>query len=298
MEETREKMALVLGRLKDLGLGNPDGIPSSLAQASNAELQAIADRDSERLVEPTDQACTACIDGRRCNCNADGSEPKVRLRRVGGSASNYGVALNAEASIIDTLDPESPLGAQIGIVDESVGGRSAHLGCGGANGEVEDHRAIAEKPAILSATKAFMEIPQVREYLGVGYDDGLGERVRKNADTTAEYLTQKGWDGQTYVEGVEASYPENVAYLEVDENDKFHGHKEPKLTIIIGDKTAPLDEDGFVWNLRASKEAAEKLAGQRGEEGYRQVLIAEIAKHMAVADRLASTETPVILQVA
>jgi len=299
MEQTRERKAIVLGRLQDFGLGNPEGIPSSLANASHAELQEIADRDNEALVEPNDFTCTACVDGRKCIHNADGSEPKLRLRRVGGSASNYGVALNADASIVAVLNPEAPLGEQINTVDDFMGYRSAHLGgCGGAIGEIADHEAIHQKSAVLAAVKAFMAVPEVREYLGVDYTDELGERVRVNAGKTAEYLRTMGWDGQKYVDGVKDEVPENVEDLETDPNDhKFHGHKEAKLTVIIGDKTSA-QNDEFVWNLCASKEVAEKLAGQRGEEGYTQAIIAELAKHFAVVDRLPVGELPVILQVA
>lgn len=299
MEQTRERKAIVVGRLKDFGLGNPEGIPSSLANASEAELQEIAERDNEALVEPNDLTCTACVDGRKCKHNADGSEAKIRLRRVGGSASNYGVALNADASLVATLNPEAPLGEQISTVDDFMGYRSAHLGaCGGANGEIADHELIHGKPAVLDAVKAFMAVSEVRTYLGVDYSDELGKRVRENAGKTAEYLKSMGWDGQTYVDGVKDEAPENVEDLETDPNDhKFHGHKEAKLTIIIGDKTSAQDDE-FVWNLKASKEIAEKLAGQRGKEGYTQAIIAELAKHFAVVDRLPVGELPVILQVA
>ncbi len=306
MEKTRERKAVVIGRLRDLGLGNPDGIPSSLAEASEDELQQVAERDNERLVEPNDLSCTNCIDGRTCKCNADGSEPRIRLRRVGGSASNLGVALNAEASITETLNSDSALGDDIAIIDKVVGYRSAHLGgCGGANGEIADNRAIHEKPNVMNAVKALLSIPEVTEYLQLDAikqslgDEAFGalfETVRDNAGKTADFLESKGWDGQKYVDGVAVEYPENVADLEVDD-DKYHGHKEPKLTIIIGDMTMPLEDDGFTWNLKATKEVAEKLSGQSGARGYALATIADVAKHISVADRLPSDKTPVILQV-
>lgn len=297
MEETREVTGVYVGRFKDLGLGNKNGIPSAYAGYNEAQLTAIAEKNAQALVAPTDLTCAACVDGRCTLHNADGSPAEVRLRRVGGSASNYGVALNAEASIVDTLDPEAPLGDQIQIVDDFMGARSAHEGgCGGANGEIPDHELIAHDPAIMNATKAFMEIPSVREYLEADFDEALGERVVANAAKTAELLQEAGWDGQKYVDGVIAQHPRGVETLEVDPDDhEFHGHKEPSLTIVIGDKTMPLDHDGFVWNLKATKEAAKKLAGQRGTEGYIQALIADIAKHMAVCKRLPSDEAPILL---
>lgn len=309
MEKTIERKAVVIGRLKDLGLGNPEGIPSSLNRASNEELQAIAEHDNDRLVVPSDESVTACIDGRYCKGNADGSDAKVRLRRVGGSASNTGAAFNADASITQTIDLAGSLNDITDEIDDLVGYRSAHLGgCGGANGEIADNMAIHETPAIIDAAKALLAIPEVAEYLGVdsikqeigdAAYDALFDRVKENGAKTAALLESKGWNGQSYVDRVKRSYPENVEDLEVDHNDeKFHGHKEPKLTIIVGDLTMPLDDDGFTWNLKASKAFAEAMAGQRGREGYLQALIADVAKHMAVASRLPSDETPVFLQVA
>lgn len=297
MEKTREKKAVVLGRLRDFELGNPDGIPSTYANATDEELQRIAEQDCESLIEPDDLICTSCIDGRTCIHNADESAPRTRLSRVGGSASNLGVALNAESSVVDTFSIDSSLGAKIELVDDVVGYRSAHLGgCGGANGEIPDNQLINQHPAILAATRSLMEVPQVKEYFGVGYDENLAERVRENAGKTAEFLISNSWDGQAYVEGVKNEYPENVEDLEVDESDhEFHGHKEPNLLIIIGDKAAPLNYKGFAWNLAASKAVAEKLAGQRGQEGYQQVLIAEVAKHMAVCHRLPHPDMPIFL---
>ncbi len=141
-----------------------------------------------------------------------------------------------------------------------------------------------------------MSIPEVNDYLGAAYDETLAERVQINAQSTAEFLKVNGWNGQAYVEGVKKQNPGGVETLDVDPDDHaFHGHKEPSLTIVIGDKTMPLDHDGFVWNLKATKQAAEKLAGERGHEGYVQALIADIAKHMAVCKRLPSEQTPIFL---
>lgn len=304
MEKTRERTGgKFIARLGDLGLGSPEGIPSRYAHAGDDELNEIAAKFAERLQEPTDLTAIACIDGRERLANADGSDPEIRLRRVGGSASNLGVALNAEAPIVDTLEPDSDLGMQIttvdGFVKELTGfDRSAHLGgCGGANGEIDDDEAIKITPAILAATKAFMDIPEVLEDLGVGYDDALGERVRVSSGKTAQLLKAGGWDGQKYVEGVVEANPRAVEDLEVDHDDKeFYGHRENSLVVIIGKETLKVDNE-FVWNLEASKKVAEAFAGQRGREGYVQALIAEIAKHMAVANRLPGKDTPIFLLV-
>lgn len=297
LEKTRERTGQFIGRLGDLGLGSPDGIPSYYATKTPEELNEIAHEQAQMLVAPTDLTCTACIDGRCTLHNADGSPSVIRLRRVGGSASDLGVALNAEASIVDTLDDSATLDDDIRAIEQYMGEPSAHLGgCGGANGEVNDHELIYGDEAILAATKIFMEIPQVKEALGVGYDDDLGVRVQGCAAKTAEFLRAKGWNGQAYVDGVVERNPRGVEVLEADDDDHtYHGHKEPAVVIILGDETMPLDYDGFVWNVLATKQAAEKLAGQRGIKGYQQALIAEIAKHMAVCRRLPSVKTPIFL---
>jgi hypothetical protein len=315
METTLERKVIIVGRLGQLKLGNKEGIPSRYREATAAELQEMAEEKARKLLLPTDIKATGCIDGRKKLRNMDGSSPEIRLRRVGGSASNLGVALNAEASFMDTLDPEAPLEDQIEAIDGHVAGltgfdRSAHTGgCGGANGEVEDNEAINSNPAILDAAEAFLAIPEVQAFFMAGHEDDfrdpetrelqplftseLAERVREASGKTAEFLKAKGWVGQKYVDGVTKENPRGVEDLEVDHDDhKYHGHKEGAILAVLGDETYSEDDD-FVWNLKASKKVAEALSGQRGGEGYAQALIAEVAKHLATSSRLASTETPV-----
>jgi len=127
------------------------------------------------------------------------------------------------------------------------------------------------------------------------FDDDLADLVRVNAKKTALYLTEAGWNGQDYVKHVKEHHPRTVEDLEVDSDDhKYHGHKERSLIVIIGENTADWPDD-FVWNLLASKKVAEALAGQRGIDGYKQAVIAEVAKHMAVGLRLPSKTTPIFL---
>jgi hypothetical protein len=276
MEKTLERKVIVVGRLGQLDLGNKKGIPSRYREASAEELQEMADAAARKLLLPTDTKATGCIDGRKKLRNMDGSTPEIRYRRVGGSASNLGVALNAEASFMDTLDPAAPLEEQIEAIDQHVAEltgfeRSAHTGgCGGANGEIDDNEAINTNPAILKATEAFMAIPEVQAFFMAGHEDDFRDPDSSDKEN-----------------------PRGVEDLEVDHEDHaYHGHKEGAIFAVIGDETYPEDDD-FVWNLKASKEVAEALSGQRGSEGYVQALIAEVAKHLATSSRLASTETPV-----
>lgn len=313
MEKTHERIGKFICRLGDLGLGNPEGIPSSYADKSPEELNEIAEAAAGKLVMPTTLDAVACIDGRETLGYADGSEKEVRLRRAGGTSSNLGVALSAEAPIANALSSDMTLEEQTAAVDnyvtESTGfKRSAHLGgCGKANGEVADHEATHENPNILKAVKVFLDIPEVKAYFSEGhedeleavagslYSDELIERVREASGKTAAFLRESGWNGQEYVDDVVKKNPRGVENLKVDHNDeKFHGHKERSLKIILGDETDD-DVDDFVWNLKASKMVAESLAGERGIDGYRQALIEEAAMHMAVGHRLPSSDTPIFL---
>jgi hypothetical protein len=209
--------------------------------------------------------------------------------------------MNADAPIIATFSDSSSLRERVAAVDTMVTERtgfevSAHLGgCGGANGELKHQRAINTNPAIMQGVEAIMAIPAVAKATSVSFDAALAARVVENAGRTADILEGLGWNGATYVEDAVAKNPAGVEDLEVDHKDeKYHGHREAALVLVVGDKTLAVD-DVFVWNLQASIEVARALAGDRGEEGYIQALIAEIAKHVAVADDLPSITTPLIV---
>lgn len=297
----KTKLALVLGRLKDVHLGNSHGIPSKHATYTTQQLDETAIRLQAGLVAPTELTALACIDGRHPNRDLDDNPLEIRLRRVGATAANFAVAMNAEASIIQSFSVDGSLMEHVTVVDEYVAHltgyeRSSHTGgCGGANGEIEDNEAIHQDDAIMAAVAFFMKQPLIREYLGTSFDMVLAERVRGNAAATANYLREHGWRGQDYVDSVIAKSPHTVEELAVDENDiQFKGHHEADIVIILGKKTITKDDE-FVWNLETTKRIAEALAGERDNEGYTQALIAEIAKHLATASRLAGPETTLIL---
>ncbi len=54
MESTRERMSIVIGRPKDFGIGNPDGIPSPYATSSNEELQQVLDKANKAVRQVAD----------------------------------------------------------------------------------------------------------------------------------------------------------------------------------------------------------------------------------------------------
>lgn len=289
-----------LGRLGELGLGNPDGIPSRLAEASESDLELYGERLLENSKAVTDFEYDGCIDGRHTTCNADSSPAEVRERHVSGSASNTEIAMNAEASVLDTIDDNAPLAEVVETVDEFVAAtsgkkRAAHTGgCGGANGAIVHNELIGSDPAVLGAAKTVMNLPDVAAATGVTYDESLGEAVRQQAPKTAAWLRDNGWDGQAYVDKTVAKEPRGVEDLQTSD-DKFHGHAEDAVVIDLRDGVAVDMDDVFVISGSSIVKKAKALAGQRGEAGYKQALIADFAKHMAVAKVLPSDKTPVFL---
>jgi hypothetical protein len=303
-----------LGSLEDLGLGNPDGIPSALAEADDNERKEYGEKLLEALAPVTDFNHYGCIDGRNCITNADGSAPEVRRRQVGGTGLLIEVGMNGDAPIMDTISPENDLTTILELVEDDYTNKtgvlpSAHLGgCGGVNGAISDNKSMAVDATSVNVAKAVMEHPAVRAYSGLSYDETLGQKVREEAPKSAEFLEAKGWDGQKYVDRTKAIEPAGVEDLEVNPDDKFNGHKEQAVVFVLSTdgsqsiSEAKLNELGlgevFPVNVDASVDMAKAMAGNRKEEGATQALIANLAKHAEVAKRLPSTKTPVYLLVA
>lgn len=297
--------ALLIGRLGDLGLGNPQGIPSSLATATNEALTTYGQTLLGAVVDVTDPHHFTCIDGRRCRGNADGSHTEYRRAQVSGTGAAVEVALNANSPLIEA---QATLGHEIHVIEQALGDikRSAHLGgCGGVNGAVADNHAIAEKDAIMQAVDAIMSLPDVRTFVGFGFDDRTARTIRQRAAGTAKWLQEHDWDGQTYVDGARDESADGVEDLETFDNG-FGGHEEPALVLVVSttrSKTVSPDETErlglgrpFVANIDASLDVAVQL-GKGVATDVQAAFIANLAKHVAVADRLPSRQTPVYLLV-
>jgi hypothetical protein len=314
-EFEKEVTVLHLGSLADFGLGNAiNGIPSELADASEEEKITYGEKLKGAVAEVTDVCHFGCIDGRFCTCNADGSQPEVRRRQVSGTGLALEVALNSNASILDTIEDKDNIGQVITVVEEyfekATGvKRSAHLkGCGGLKGAVTDGRAIRDKPAIMNTVEAVMNIPAMKQHTGIEFTTDVAQGVGERAGQTSDWLEAHGWDAEAYVSGVVANEPAGVEDLEAND-DEHHGHTEPAIVFFLstGDKPKSLSEGlmkqlginaPFVVNLDASYDMAEVFGGQQGQLGRAKALIANIGKHAAVGDRLASPKTPVYFMVA
>jgi len=309
----------LLGNLEDFGLGNDEsGIPSELAEATELEKQEYGEKLIASIDKVTDLCHYGCIDGRFCIHNHDESDPEVRLRQVGGTGLIIEVALDSASSVLDTIkeeDRDNLPKVVNGLEDyyEKITGvkRSAHTGnCGGVLGAVKDGDPDA-LPAAFNTVEAIMAIPEVINHTKMTYDKDLANEVATQAPRTAQWLKEHDWDGNTYVEGVTKDEPAGVEDLEVDVNDHaHHGHKEPALVLFLNtneDERFSLSEakmkalginSPFVVNLDASYDMAKALSGQDGERGATKAFIANLKKHVMVANRLPSRKTPVYFMMA
>lgn len=302
--------AMYIARLGDLNLGNPKGIPSSLRNATNEEVWQYFHDMLKAVVRVTDRHHFTCIDGRKCVCNADRSSSQIRRAQVSGTGAMLEQAWNADAPLVDELRvDEHDVYALAQAIENAIGvvKRSAHLGrCGGVAGAVADNHAIGEKPAILDAVRAMMELEPVRSFTSVRFDAKAAAAVRRRAPRTANRLERLGWDHDMFIKHVVEESPSGVEDLKTFDNG-FGGHEEPAIVFVLSrgrDKTVSQDTAQklglgrpFVSNLDASYDVAIQL-GMGEDAAVRRALIANLAKHVAVADRLASPETPVGLLVA
>lgn len=301
-EPTVERIGQYIGRLGGFGLGNPEGIPSRWADKTDTELGEKAQELSLELRAITDPHHWGCIDGRCVLRNADGSTPEVRLRHVSGTGSALGIALSSGATI-EGVSMGTPLVDSINKMDEYLQDMlevnpSAHTaGCGGLNGEVPDLEAIATNSAVLDVAQALMSLPVIQEELDLRIsDDEFATHknvIRTNAVSAMEYFTAQGWDGANVVENTKKKNPAGVAELQDDPNHQFHGHKEDAIVIVLGEKTLDID-NLFVINLEAIIAQAAAIA-KSDNALYARAIMAGLAKHLATADRLPSTETPVFV---
>lgn len=307
-EIVRETSVVLLGRLQDFGIGNPNGIPSDLAESDNAELQAYGERLVGALDYVTDENHDGCIDGRRVKHNADGSLAEVRHRQVSGTGSLVEEVRNGGSPIVDAVAPDESLGDEVKryeqFYDDTHGVKpSAHTAiCGGVGGAIGDNESIHSNPAILDVSSAIIQQPVILNFTHIEYNSSASDRVRENANDTAEHLRSHGWEGERYVDGTQRRNPSGVEVLEHAE-DNHHGHKENAIVIVLSEDRSISEErleelnlgDVFVISMKRSRDKANAFAGQRGQAGAEQYLIANIAKHIAVADRLPGDKTPVYI---
>lgn len=296
--------AFYLGTLGDFGLGNPTGIPSSLAGVSLQERVSYGQRLLDAVVDVTDKHHLTCIDGRFCKCNADGSSAEVRRAQVAGTGAVAEIAINA-----GVIQP-GVLTDTIKRSEEKVRfDRSAHLGgCGGVNGAIPDNLAIAEKAAILKVTQAVMDHKELVRHTHLPYSKVAAEAIRHQASLTAAWLKKEGWEGQKFVDGVKNNSQTAAGVEDLQADDSaYHGHNEPAIVLFYSTTRSQTVSQNqaeslglgrpFVGNLDASQEIAEDL-GEGDPSREVAVMTANIAKHVATGDRLASPETPVYLLIA
>jgi hypothetical protein len=302
--------SFVLGPLGHFGLGNAaKGIPSSLANQDEDGLAQYAAKVYRAVVRLTDATRFCCIDGRCRLCNADKSEAENRPGHIGGTLTLPAIAMTGGAPIVDTLDlsvkgaDEELMTAIESTLDVS---RSAHTGgCGGANGLIEDQQAVHDNPAITQTAGAVMNHEALLAHTKLPYDEVMGLGVQKMAGDTVTWLKAQAWDGPAQVKHATETSPAGVEALEVDETSPFKGHAEPAILLYYstsGKNTLSVDKleelglgRPFIVSLNASVKVATGLAGPRGEQGARALLLSDLANTVAAGSRLATPETPVML---
>ena len=198
-------------------------------------------RDSIGEVEQAD--CPACIDGRRCLCQADGSEPKIRPRKAGAGISTLAmIGMGDRLAInylVDNADKAEDLYEFSGKLQENLGNKeSGHYDCGAAKGLIKHIRTVSTLDPNGTISKLVKNI-LVQEAPDENADE-LVDDVIEQAAPFAEVLEKCGWDGAKYVDSVADKEPSAVERLEVDKNHPAGGHAEDAVVVVDG----PVDTDG------------------------------------------------------
>lgn len=300
-KEKTDPLTSFLGTLQEIGLGQTDlhrGIRAP--DLSENDHTRRCEQISQHLEDITDWSHYACIDGRQTMSNVDGSQAEVRAHMVGGTGAFLEIALNGDAPIVEQL-PDGAIGAHVATVERYVTDqigvhRSAHLGgCGDVAGAIADNYAIAHNHRVLETVKMLMDQPAIYECVKERYDETLAAHIKHNARLTEEYFGVDNWDGATYVLGVAKDNPRGCEQLKIDANDRFHGHKEEGIIIVVDrEKTVRLN-DFFVADIVAMTDLAQALARSDDRQNYTQLFMTILAKHIATADRLCDQNMPMYL---
>lgn len=289
-----------LGPLGDMGLGNPEGIPSSLAHADEATLRRHAQGIINSIVAVTNRKACGCIDGRECLHNGDGSPADERRGQVGASGSSFEVGYNSDASIVlDSMAAGDPFWVTVEKADKTAfDAVASHTGgCGGVNGAIMDNYSIAQKSSVMDTTEVLAALPEVQAFTGYVYTKQAGDHVKSRSLRTARAL-EANWSGPEYVKYVEKTNPAGVQVLVEDKASPHNGHREPSVIAVLSrgrNKTVSKNKMNsagngrpFVWNIDASWDMAKRLNPQQPGLAF----VASVAKHVAVCDRLPSDQTP------
>ena len=233
-------------------------ITSTLEKPGYSEF-SDALQNSIREVEEAD--CSACIDGRRCLCQADGSEAKLRPRKAGCDVSTLAMMGMGNKLATNYLADSSKDSEDIfefsAKLQENLGNKmSGHFDCGAAKGLIKHSRSVSE----LAPGSQTVEL--VRTIVsGEAPDEDtvkLTGEVIEQAGPFADVLENCGWNGDQYVQKVAEKEPSTVEKLEVDENDPVGGHAEDAVVVIDG----PVDNDGRPQHT-IDEEELFKLTGRR-----------------------------------
>lgn len=298
-----------LGTLADFGLGNPEGIPTSLR--SDKEVEEYALLVTRSFVPITDRRHLGCIDGRRVVTQADGSDYVARGRQAGGILSAFITAELGDSMLLQTAQQYTPRQRQQFVEDYFAGqvdgyDISSHSeGCGAAL-KAAEHVRSAAKPEVARAIQALLAQPDISDILSAQFNSREMSKVTDNAHRLAEVLSDTEWSGEDFCRDAKAKNPTGFEHLEGDPTHRFHGHNEPIIGIVASPDEITADkqwfdargiENPFLVTLQDTRRIARLLPSvQSGQvPTIDQAVMANLAFHLGVSDNLPHPDMPVVL---
>ncbi len=296
---------MFIGRLEQFGLGNPNGIPSSLE--TQEQLDEHARGLSQSLTENQNSSIVGCIDGRTVIGYADENASYAAVdRSAGGTFSDSVMALTSKSDVLKLVQSQNAqdicdeVESMVGDVVGTEGKCSHDMGCGACNGAVNHLRSMNSAP-VKDTAAALMNLGPVAEVLDTEFDAIAADEVGLEAEKLADWFETEAWDGSEYTERAKQSNPQGLEKLNGSPDMPFSGHAEDAIGIVV-DKTAVISEtlmrennvsDTFVLTLGRLEKVADTLAGQRGLDGKQQAAISGVMWNLAVANNLCHPNMPI-----
>lgn len=265
----------------------------------------------ESIAEIEEADCPACIDGRRCICQADGSETKLRPRKAGAGLSSFAMVGMGDRLAISYLQGNAHNSDDvydfIAKLQHTLGNKeSGHFDCGAAKGLIKHARSIPD------LDPGSPEVGIVRDMVSSeAPSENAGELIKDvvgQAAPFADVLERCGWNGDDYVNKVAAKEPSGVEKLEVDEDDPVGGHAEDAVIIVDGPTDSEdrpihtVDEEklfqltgrrAFIINLNEIRRDASQLGSHATLKA--RLFTAALLHHLSAYKNLADGSQPLFL---
>ena len=206
-------------------------ISSSLEKAGYKEFAQAIKESVAKIQDHT----PACVDGRRCLCQLDGSGPKIRPRIAGASLAAFVMCgLGSDEFLRPLTSQNKTLGGVVeriehlqSLLDNPLG---AHIDCGAGGGLTKHLASLAGKAKPNSKIVARLMAKEVPDF---DITASLN-RIRARANFFGKFLETVGWDGQEFEQNIADLNPGGVEKLESDMAAPNHGHAEDAWVVIDG----------------------------------------------------------------